>query len=426
MYRDDFDRLQALRARLDAEVDAVGGAERVLPPLDDDIGTVRQPEVELISAAAIHPQPIRWLWPGWLARGKFHLLAGRPGQGKTQIALALAATVTRAGRWPDGSRCEAPGSVVIWSGEDDPADTLVPRLMAAGADLDRAMLVGPVAEGATRRPFDPAYDLPLLAEKLRRLRPALMAVDPVVSATAVDTHKNAEVRRALQPLVNLAAEADCALVGITHLAKGTAGREPVERVVGSIGYSALSRIVLMATKREDPPPGEAPRLLVRAKSNIGGDDGGITYDIEPTEVVPGIRTSRVRWDVPVEGSARELLAQAEAMADDGDGGTLADAIGFLRGLLEDGPLPASEIRRDADAAGHSWRTIHRAADRLGVEKRKEGGGFGGRGAVWRWYLPAEAHKMPTSPQDANTKGLAPCGSLASCGAQEAGVDEEAL
>jgi hypothetical protein len=97
--------------------------------------TAVKPSVALIRGDTIKPKPIGWLWRGWLARGKMHILGGAPGTGKTTIGLSLAAIVTQGGVWPDGSRCPAPGQVVIWSGEDDPADTLVPRLMAAGADM---------------------------------------------------------------------------------------------------------------------------------------------------------------------------------------------------------------------------------------------------------------------------------------------------
>lgn len=97
--------------------------------------------VELLNGASIRPEPIRWLWPGWLAAGKFHVLAGAPGTGKTSIALALAATITTGGRWPDGALA-ASGNVLIWSGEDDPCDTLVPRLIASAADMKRVFFVG--------------------------------------------------------------------------------------------------------------------------------------------------------------------------------------------------------------------------------------------------------------------------------------------
>ena len=87
-------------------------------------------------ASEIKPEPIAWLWKYWLARGKFHVLAGVPETCKTTIALSYAAIISSGATWPDGTLAEV-GSVVIWTSEDDPADTLVPRLMRMGADLDR-------------------------------------------------------------------------------------------------------------------------------------------------------------------------------------------------------------------------------------------------------------------------------------------------
>jgi len=351
--------------------------------------------VELVNAAGVTPEPVSWLWNGWLARGKLHLVAGAPGTGKTTLALAMASAVTTAGRWPDGTRCPHAGDVVVWSGEDGPADVLVPRLLAAGADLRLVHFVGDVKGVGGTRAFDPAHDVPLLLATLERVRPALMIVDPIVSAVAADSHKNGEVRRALQPLVDLAARLGCALVGITHLSKGTAGRSPTERITGSVAFAALARLVLLAAKRENPQPGEAPRLLVRSKSNIGPDDGGIEYDLEQVEVAPGVFASRVVWAGAVEGNARELLAQAEAVPDDADpDGALGDAVSFLRALLSDGPVPSKQVRADADGAGHSWATVRRAAARLGVEAMKQGGRFARDGKQqWVWALPAEdAHE----------------------------------
>jgi putative DNA primase/helicase len=170
--------------------------------------------VILTCAASLKPEPVSWLWKDWLALGKFHVLAGAPGQGKTTIALAFAAAVTSGGRWPDNSQCPV-GNVLVWSGEDDPADTLLPRLLAMGADPERVFFVTGARFGREVLPFDPARDMPQLlsrAEQIGDVR--LLIVDPVVSAVAGDSHKNTEVRRALQPLVDLGAALGAAVLGI--------------------------------------------------------------------------------------------------------------------------------------------------------------------------------------------------------------------
>ena len=227
------------------------------------------------EAIAFNLSPSRGSGRAWLAKGKLHILGGAPGTGKTTLTLSLAATVTRGGVWPDGSRCLTPGRVVIWSGEDDPADTLVPRLTAAGADLSLVDFVGDVQQDGKARSFDPARDIEPLRHAIKRAGGAsLLNVDPVVSAVAGDSH-NSETRRALQPLVDLAGELVAALVGVTHFSKGTSGREPLERLTGSLAFGALARIVMVTAKSQGQAiGGHAERILCRAKSNIGEDWGG--------------------------------------------------------------------------------------------------------------------------------------------------------
>lgn len=234
----------------------------------------QRPEVMLLNGASLTPEPIKWLWRFWLALGKLHILAGAPGQGKTTIALACAATVTTGGRWPDGTSCEV-GNVLIWSGEDDPADTLLPRLLAAGADKARCYFVSGTRINGEVHSFDPARDMFALEEQAQRIGGIkLLIVDPVVSAVAGDSHKNTEVRRALQPLVDLANRLDTAVVGISHFSKGGAGGDPASRVVGSIAFTAVARVVLVAAKLKGEEGELDRRVLARGKSNIGPDDGG--------------------------------------------------------------------------------------------------------------------------------------------------------
>ncbi|QIK38101.1 AAA family ATPase [Caldichromatium japonicum] len=246
---------------------------------------------------------------------------------------------------------------------------------------------------------DPAFDVPLLAKRIEAMRPALLILDPIVSAVAGDAHKSNDVRRALQPLVDMAARIGCAVIGITHLTKGTQGRDPTERVTGSIGFAALARVVLLATKAENPAPGDPPRLLVRSKSNIGPDDGGIGYELTQAEAALGLWATRIEWLSPVEGSARTLIARAEAVPEEDAGGELEEAKNFLCDLLSDGPLTAKEVKADADGAGFAWRTIERAKRELGVEAIRTGGlGKSGR---WEWHLPL---RPPEMPKTATQKG----------------------
>ncbi|RFU46783.1 AAA family ATPase [Paraburkholderia sp. DHOC27] len=339
-----------------------------------------QSAVLLQCAADVKPQPVLWLWPDWLPVGKLTVLAGSAGTGKTTLALALAAVVTHGGQWPDVTGCGCCGQVLMWSSEDDPADTLVPRLMAAGADLSKVHFVGSVAKAdGELAPFDPARDLPLLSERIARMDGArLLIVDPVLSAIGGDAHRANDVRRDLQPLVDLAARHGCAVIGISHFSKGSKGNAPVERVIGSQAFGALARMVLVTAKEE----GTERRILARAKSNIAPDDGGFAYALERVEVQAGIRANVVIWGERIEGSARDILGDVEQDAgQDSERSERDEAKDFLRSLLADGPVPVKMIQADARGAGLAWRTIERAKRELGADARKPSGSSG-----WWWAL----------------------------------------
>lgn len=337
--------------------------------------------VKIRCGADITPQPITWIWPGWLPAGKLTILAGAAGTGKTTLALALAAILTGGGRWPDGAVSRVKGNVLIWSSEDVADDTLVPRLLASGADLARCHFIEGIAENGQSVPFDPSQDIVELHRAVKAIGGvSLLLIDPIVSAVAGDMHRANDVRRSLQAVVDFADAHDCAVIGITHFAKGGAGRAPQDRVIGSQAFGALARMVLVAAREE----GGNRRVLARAKSNIALDDGGVAYVIEPAILDGGITTTYAAWAGTIEGTAREILGSVEYGEDD-VGGEQQDAEQFLRDLLRDGPVPTKQIKADASGAGYSWRTIERAKRDLGIEAVKAGMKVG-----WEWHLPKTA------------------------------------
>ena len=346
-------------------------AERVSKPPADGVVIERGSDLRIV--------PVAWLWRDWLARGKLHLLAGAPGQGKTTIALAFAATVTSGGRWPNGASCK-PGNVLIYSGEDDPADTLAPRLLASGADMSRCYFVKGTRIDGAEQAFDPARDMDKLRQCIANMPGGidLLIVDPIVGAVTGDSHKNTETRRGLQPLVDLAAECRCALIGITHFQKGGQGTDPSMRVIGSVAFTALARVVMVAAKvqSEDDKP---LRVLARAKSNIGPDDGGFEYHLEQTEIQTDVFASHVAWGNAVEGSARELLTDP----DDDAGNDANDAATILQAeLVSDCWTPADAAKKAVTRQGFTAKQVWSASKKLGVIRKK-----GGMAAGWYWRLP---------------------------------------
>jgi putative DNA primase/helicase len=320
-------------------------------------------------------QKIEWLWRGWLARRKFHLLAGQKGDGKSTITFDLMACVSVGGKWPDGSQAPL-GDVLIWSGEDCIEDTILPRFVAAGGDLGRIYPVKDIIVEGKTRPFDPSTDIPKLIEMAEKIPNLLLAViDPVVLALPAksDSHKNAETRRGLQPLIDFVERRGVALIGITHFTKGTADRDPIERVTGSLAFGALPRCVWGTSTGEDG----FQRRLVRIASNIGPTGGGIEYTLheEPLIDYGDLSAQRISWGAKLIGSPIELLTAEKQSAK-------AAATAFLREFLANGSKPQPEIKDAAEAHGHTWATIRRAQQTLRIKPKQADDG-------WHWELPEQ-------------------------------------
>lgn len=325
--------------------------------------------------------PITWLWDGWLPAGKLTILAGTAGTGKTTLALGLAASLTSGGRWPDGTLCQQRGNVIIWSSEDKADDTLVPRLIASGADMKRCHFIDGITEDGKSAAFDPSKDIVGLLNAVDRIGGAsLLIIDPIVSAVSGDMHRANDVRRSLQAIVDFAEANNCAVIGITHFAKGGAGKSPQDRVIGSQAFGALARMVLVAAKEED----STRRVLARAKSNIAPDNGGVGYTLDMTTIDGGIETVHVMWTGKIEGTAREILGDVEHNENE-DTDNQDDLQNMLIGLLTEngGSMAAKLVKSEVSDAGYSWTAANRAKDKVGIKSAKEKGTIKGG---WNWYL----------------------------------------
>lgn len=262
--------------------------------------------VRLVKASDEKPRASQWLWRHWLPAGVLSILAGPPGTGKTTVAMAIASVVSRGATWPDGTQVDDSQNVVIWSGEDSISSTLIPRLMAAGAELSKVHFVTSIQEQGRGRQFDPSTDIGQLTLKLGDIGGAsLVIIDPLISVVGGDAHKANEVRRDLDPLAVLGRTGP-AILGISHFSKGSKGAHPLERVIGSQAFGAQARVVLATAKRT----GEDERVLLRVKSNLGPDGDGFSYTVRPTVVAEGIETSFIDWGPAgaCQGSCRLIYA----------------------------------------------------------------------------------------------------------------------
>ena len=271
--------------------------------------------------------------------------------------------------------------------------------MACGADLSRVHFVDKCrnADG-TLRPFDPSTDMQLLQQQVANMPDlSLMILDPVLSAVGGDSHKAAETRRGLQAVVDMAAARNVAILGVSHFRKGGKATDPAERVIGSQAFVALARMVLIASKVEDPDdPKDQKRIIARAKSNISPDDGGFEFHLEQSEVKRGIWAQGISWGGPITGSALALLNDAEGVESkiDEEKSARDNAADFLCEALKDGDRPSKEIDAEAKEAGISKASLRRARGKLNVRSVKSAMNGG-----WMLQLP----KALNTPEDAHTK-----------------------
>jgi putative DNA primase/helicase len=339
------------------------------------------------SAADIQIEPVRWFWPGVIPAGAQTVIAGMPGVGKSQLTCYLAAVATGGQQLPDNARALVQGNVIFLSAEDSQKSTIVPRLMAAGADTSRVGFVGGVHEDGARKTFNLAADLDLLEQRIDAIGgAALIVIDPISAYMAkTDARANTEVRAALEPIGELAERLGIAVVSVTHFNKGGTGKA-INRVIDSIAFTAAARAAYVVA---DDPDDETRRLFLNIKSNLAAKPPGRSYRLAQMPVQQNgveVLASFVDWESgTVEGTADEIMAAMAGVA--GDRAAKADAMEFLAELLAAGPVPQKDVQRQADAAGFSWTTIKRAKRELGVKALREGvEGERGHGR-WLWSMP---------------------------------------
>jgi len=330
------------------------------------VPTSRRSEVNLVSASDIEPVEVRWLWPGRVPLGRMTLLVGRPGDGKSFLTAYLAAQVSRGRDWIDGTSCPI-GSVVLCSAEDDPADTIVPRLIAQDADRSHVKLLTGVTEaGRSHERVFTLADVEPLREKLDQLKGCrLIVVDPIGSYLGgkTDAHRDNDVRSVLAPVAQLAASHDAALVVVAHTRKSAAAFAD-DTAMGSRAFTGLARSVqhLMIDPDDES---RKKRLLLPGKNNLGGMMPGLAFDIGVTPGVDGCFPSILWRKEEVTITADEAIHREPSGS--GQKPTRDEAIDVLQDLLADGPRPTKDVEEEArERFGIAKRTLERARKALGV------------------------------------------------------------
>ena len=326
-----------------------------------------------VLLSTVTPEKTRWLWQGRIPYGKLTVLDGDPGLGKSTVTMDLAARLSAGLSLPDGTSTDAAG-VVLLTAEDGLADTVVPRLIAVGADLDKILAFTIKEDYGDRLPSLPD-DIAELRDAIERMSAGLVIIDPLMAFLGgnVNSFKDQDIRRALAPMAMVAEEIGAAIVIVRHLNKAATG-SPLYRGGGSIGIIGAARSGLLVAA--DPDDSER-RVLAPTKSNLGPLAPSLSFSLH--EAPNGV--AAVRWDGPSTYTAAALLALSGT---EEDRSALEEAKAYLREVLAEGGQWVKMLLIEARQQGISDRTLKRAKAELGIKSYRVGAGAEGG---WKWSTP---------------------------------------
>jgi hypothetical protein len=323
-----------------------------------------------VRVSEIKSEIVNWIVPGWIPAGKISILYGDPGLGKSLVTLDLAARITSGEPMPLCETPHPPSNVLLFCAEDEAADTIKPRLEAAGADCNRVH----VFPNGGYRMFS---DHKLLYTLITMNKATLVVVDPLsLYAGRRDICRDQQVRRLLGPIARIAAMSGSAFLFVHHPNK-SAGRKALLRSAGSIGIAATARSVMIMGKDPTDP---ASRIIAQVKGNLGAAQSSLRFHFEHET---GRREPRVRWDGAAKGVTADSLMQTVTALE----GAHELAGRFLRDALSGGPRPSKELEELAIASGIRRATFIRA--KLALTHSVKTGGIGN--GAW------ETHLNQTSP-----------------------------
>lgn len=338
----------------------------------------------LVIMADVQTEPLDWLWPGRLLFGKYNLLVGDGGIGKSTLIMDLAARLSRGKPLPDGTRHPVCGTVLVMP-EDGPGDTIRPRLENAGADLSRIGLIQTftdMTDGAEVLPTIPD-DLNKIEEAMDRMDARLLVLDPLLQMLGdnVNEYRDKEVRRALAPLIALCERRHIALVGLMHIGKANGAGNVKHRGNASVAFMNIARSALFAAMDPDVP---GRFVLAQSKTNLGPLAPSLRYNL----IGCPNQHARIDWEGTSAHTADSLNAQGASSEERSE---LHDAEEFLREILADGPLLYSGVIKLARGAGIAERTLKRAKSSLRVDSKKARTQDG----QWTWSLPEVRQPEPS-------------------------------
>lgn len=345
-----------------------------------------------ICADTIKLVAIKWLWPEHFPLGKLALITGKPDNGKSQVTISVVACTTTGRDWPDGSKNTlGPRDVLMAVAEDDLADTVIPRLMAAGADLSRVHFVGCVRtkefdeKNGTKsvvRPLQLAADIKKLKIAIEsNPQIALIVIDTVTSFFGdVNVNADQDIRPVMDGLAKAFRDCGAAFIGISHHNK----KNDADAVQAILGASSVAGSVRAAYSCSRDPENEGEFYFALVKGNLTKKRDGMKFTIAE-KLMGDILAPYVEWGDVTDKDANAVMALVKESRD-GKNQQIDKARLFLPMALEKGPRLARELFNEAKAEGISEQQLKRAKYELKdiqTSKRKDG---------WIWYLPGKAQE----------------------------------
>jgi hypothetical protein len=349
--------------------------------------------IVIVRAADVTVRQKEWLWEGHLLRGGLELLTGLPGLGKSQLQIYLMACATAGLPWPDGALASEPVNVIMVTAEDAIDTEVVPRLMAAEADLKRIHILKCIKADKLQRQFLLAEDLVRLEQVIAQVgNVGLICIDPITAYMGgkTDSHKATEVRSQLGPLKDFSERTNVAVSAITHPAKN-AGAKAIDYFIGSQAFIAAARVghacfeeIEVDEDGEKNPTGRI--LFTNVKHNAHRKMPTLAFRIESHFIYPEpflpIESSCVVWEKEaVTISADQAMAAARGGAKAKSEEASSEIVEFLRMMLDagGGSCKQTDIAEQAEALGYSDKEMRTARKKAHIVSKKEG--FDG---PWMW------------------------------------------
>ena len=326
-----------------------------------------EPNLKLINMEQVEIEKIDWLLYPFIPFGKVTIVQGDPGEGKTTMVLQIIAKLTKGEAvLPSGSDEPAleektmdlePVNVIYQTAEDGLGDTIKPRLLSAGADCSRVMVIDDNDQALTM--MDARLEEAIIKTKAR-----LVVLDPIQGflGAAVDMHRANEIRPLMKRVAVLAEKYHCAIILIGHMNKNSNGKSSY-RGLGSIDFQAAARSVLIVGRIKDEPE---IRVVCHVKSSLAPEGKSIAFRLD--------KDTGFEWIGEYDISADDLLSG------DNRGQKIHEAKEFLKEILVSGSVAQTKVAEEAESRGIKKKTLWNAKNELEIESVKIGN-------QWFWMLP---------------------------------------